>query len=362
MNIENLRRVFFTAMGAVGTALAPTLPYILLCTAAVLGDCLSAWLLSRRVKNAYPAEADRETGKFKSYHFGKTIWTLLCVYALLVFAYFLEMYVTESLPFDALKLSAGAVIFWQGWSILENCSSCNGAKWAKILQQIMVDKTERHLDVDLSGILEQHGGDGEHGGDRSSPFSQEYSEQFAAKRAEGMPTSLAAMPRVLIPEKGSLQLRLERTALKEKYTIGHLYVMGENGKKAYVCDTIEDTVRDKNKNGIFDNGEKKIASLTAIPYGTYRVGWSYSPKFGVSKFLEAAKYNHTMPWVKEVPHFEGILIHCGTTEKNSAGCIIVGYNKQVGKVADSRKAFDQLMTHYLWPAKKAGRKIYITIV
>lgn len=62
MNTENLRRLFFTAMGAVGTALAPTLPYILLCTAAVLGDCLSAYHLSRRVKKAYPSEADRETG------------------------------------------------------------------------------------------------------------------------------------------------------------------------------------------------------------------------------------------------------------------------------------------------------------
>ena len=160
MHTENLRRIFFTAFGAVCTALAPTLPYIILCTVAVLADCLSAWMLSRRVKKAYPAEADRETGKFKSYHFGKTIWTLLCVYMLLIFAYFLDMYVTSTLPFNALKVAAGAVIFWQAWSILENASSCNGAKWAKILQQIMIDKTERHLDIDLSALgLNQHGAD-----------------------------------------------------------------------------------------------------------------------------------------------------------------------------------------------------------
>lgn len=346
MNSENLRRVFFTAMGAIGTALAPTLPYILLCTAAVLGDCLSAWLLSRRVKKAYPDLADRETGMFKSYHFGKTLWTLLCVYALLVFAHFLEMYVTSSLPFNALKVAAGAVIFWQGWSILENCSSCNGAKWAKILQRIMIDKTERHLDIDLSD-LKQHGAEG---------------NKMAGSRSPGgiINSFLADQSHATIP-KDSLLLRLERTALKAKYTIGHLYVM-QGDKKVYVCDTIEDTVRDKNKNGRFDPpSEVKIASLTAIPYGTFYVGWSYSPKFGVSKYLEAAKYNHTMPWVMNVPHFEGILIHCGTSEKSSSGCIIVGYNKAVGKVVDSRKAFDLLM-HYLWPAKKAGRKIYLTIV
>ena len=360
MNIENLRRIFFTAFGAVSTALAPTLPYILLCAVAVLGDCLSAWLLARRVKKAYPADADRETGKFKSYHFGKTLWTLLCVYALLVFAYFLHLYVTENLPFNALKVAAGAVIFWQGWSILENASSCNGAKWAKILQQVMVDKTERHLDIDLSE-LKQHGDDGNHGGDRSTPCTQQEAQQFFAKSVENIPSSFAAMPKAVVPEKGSLLLRLERTALKEKYTIGHLYVVDENGKKAFICDAIEDTVRDINKNGVFDNGEKKIKSLTAIPYGTYRIGWSYSPKFGVSKFMEAAKYNHTMPWIKDVPSFEGILMHCGSSEKSSAGCIIVGYNKVVGKVVDSRKAFDALMS-YLWPAKKRGQKIYITIV
>lgn len=157
-------------------------------------------------------------------------------------------------------------------------------------------------------------------------------------------------------------LRLERTALKAKYTIGHLYVM-QGDKKVYVCDTIEDTVRDVNKNGRFDPpNEVKIKSLTAIPYGTYEVGWSQSPKFGVSKFLEAARYNHCMPWVRNVPHFEGILMHCGESEKSSSGCLIVGYNKVVGRVVDSRKAFYHLMDNYLWPARKRGQKIYITIV
>lgn len=356
MKTEILRRIFFTAFGAVCTALAPTLPYIILCTVAVLADCISAWLLSRRVKKAYPDEADRETGKFKSYHFGKTIWTLLCVYMLLIFAYFLDVYITSALPFNALKLAAGAVIFWQAWSILENASSCNGAKWAKILQQIMVDKTERHLDIDLSS-LNRHGDDGDNGGDRVARLA---SVSSSPKSVDNIPTSFMSVG--VTPEPGSLQLLLERTALREKYTIGHLYVM-QGDKKVYVCDTIEDTVRDRNKNGRFDPpNEVKVKALTAIPYGTFRVGWSYSSKFGVSKFMEAAKYNHTMPWVKEVPSFQGILIHCGSSEKSSAGCIIVGYNKVVGRVVDSRKAFDNLMGNYLWPAKKRGQKISITIV
>lgn len=56
------------------------------------------------------------------------------------------------LPIDLTKIAAGAICFWQLWSILENESSCNGAKWAKVMQKILVDKTERHFDIDLSEL------------------------------------------------------------------------------------------------------------------------------------------------------------------------------------------------------------------
>ena len=63
-----------------------------------------------------------------------------------------------------------------------------------------------------------------------------------------------------------MELRLKRIALRSEYTIGKLYVDGE-----YVCDTIEDTVRDLDKDGKFSNGEVKIPGKTAIPYGRYEV-------------------------------------------------------------------------------------------
>lgn len=147
----------FSVGSAVVTALSPTLPYILLCTAAVLADCWTAWQLDKRVRKAYPEQTSRNSGKFKSSHFGSVLVTLLQVYLLLIFAHFLHVYVTESLQIHALKLAAGLVIGWQLWSCLENMSSCNGAKWAMVLQQIMVDKTERHFDIDLSALRELHG-------------------------------------------------------------------------------------------------------------------------------------------------------------------------------------------------------------
>lgn len=158
--------MIFSVGSAVATALSPTLPYILLCTAAVLADCFTAWQLDKRVRKAYPDKTSKNSGKFKSSHFGSVLITLLQVYLLLIFAHFLHVYVTDSLPFNALKLAAGLVIGWQSWSCLENMSSCNGAKWAMVLQQIMVDKTARHFDIDpavlegLTGRRPEHLGDG----------------------------------------------------------------------------------------------------------------------------------------------------------------------------------------------------------
>lgn len=149
--------MIFSVGSAVATALSPTLPYIQLCTAAVLADCFTAWQLDKRVRKAYPDKTSKNSGKFKSSHFGSVLITLLQVYLLLIFAHFLHVYVTDSLPFNALKLAAGLVIGWQLWSCLENMSSCNGAKWAQILQQVMVDKTERHFDIDLSALRDLSG-------------------------------------------------------------------------------------------------------------------------------------------------------------------------------------------------------------
>lgn len=122
-----------------------------------------------------------------------------------------------------------------------------------------------------------------------------------------------------------MKLTLKRIALRPTYTIGKLYI-----DDVYFCDTIEDTVRDLNKNGKFDNGEKKVHSKTAIPYGIYEIKWTYSPRF--------KKYT---PHLMNVPSFEGIRIHAGNTSADTEGCLILGKNKQVGKVLNSRATINK---------------------
>lgn len=122
------------------------------------------------------------------------------------------------------------------------------------------------------------------------------------------------------------KLMLKRIAPRETYTIGKLYLDGE-----YICDTLEDTVRDLNNDGdLTDTGEKKVWGETAIPRGTYKVIPIISGKFGKTF------------WLQNVPSFSEILIHSGNTPEHTHGCVLVGWNKAKGMVLDSQKAMNIL--------------------
>lgn len=152
-----------------------------------------------------------------------------------------------------------------------------------------------------------------------------------------------------------MKLLLKRVALKPNYTIGHLYIDG-----VYFCDTIEDKVRDINKNGRFDNGERKVYAQTAIPYGTYEVTMKVkSPKFSLKP--EYKWCNGYLPRLLNVNNFEGILIHAGRTEKSSAGCIIIGENKIVGQVINSMETCKKFYP-MLRGVSERGEKIMLEII
>lgn len=135
-----------------------------------------------------------------------------------------------------------------------------------------------------------------------------------------------------------MKLRVERLWKKPAYTVGRLFVDGK-----LFCNTLEDTVRDL-------SNERKVYGKTAIPYGEYKVVYNWSPKFG-----------RNLPRLLNVPAFEGILIHPGNTADDSAGCILVGRNTEVGRLTESRYTSDKLNV-LIEDAQRGGENITIEIV
>lgn len=131
-----------------------------------------------------------------------------------------------------------------------------------------------------------------------------------------------------------MKITLQRSFKGPNYTIGKLFVDGD-----CYCDTIEDVVRDlphvcpNTSKGHACTCKEKVYARTAIPGGTYKVTMEYSPRF-----------ERSLPYLHDVPHFLGILIHSGNTDADSAGCIIVGRNTVKGKVLESRATLDKLIS------------------
>jgi len=117
-----------------------------------------------------------------------------------------------------------------------------------------------------------------------------------------------------------LILKLKRRWLNAKATIGELYV-GDNPRRQ--CYTLEDKMRE---------GEEKIPGETAIPLGRYEVIITYSERF-----------KKPLPLLVGVSGFEGIRIHPGNSDVDTAGCILVGrmiINDDF--IGESRNAFSEL--------------------
>ena len=154
-----------------------------------------------------------------------------------------------------------------------------------------------------------------------------------------------------------IKIVVDRKYKMGTYTISNLTI---NGKK--FCETIEDTDRNLDSSMspeyIKSIKSKSGIGVTAIPRGTYKVTMDVvSPKYYNMTYYRQ-NYDGRMPRLLNVPGFEGVLIHPGNTEKDSAGCIIVGENKVKGKVINSKATFDKLYKELM----KDKDNIYITIL
>ena len=167
-----------------------------------------------------------------------------------------------------------------------------------------------------------------------------------------------SVEKMSVKKKTQIEMWLHRFAPKKGYTVGRLYirfrttneqgVFGEASDWLYYCDTLEPEQRDLSR-GVMCQGveeceaecrhflscpfdyrpcdpKKKVKGETAIPWGTYKVALTYSPRF-----------RRLLPLLLQVSLFSAVRIHPGNLPKDTGGCILLGENKQVGKVLNSRK-------------------------
>lgn len=151
----------------------------------------------------------------------------------------------------------------------------------------------------------------------------------------------------------TLELLSQRTFYSEKYTISDFYI--ENNVK--FSNILEDKVRDLNRDGdLKDAGETKVWGKTAIPAGRYKV--TIAPT-SIKLWPEYVKrFGQVLPLLHNVEGFSSIRMHHGTDETNTEGCLIVGKNKAVGKVLESRDTLYRLMEIL---TDKNVSEIYITV-
>jgi len=104
-----------------------------------------------------------------------------------------------------------------------------------------------------------------------------------------------------------MKLKLQRCSGMKDSTLGTLHV-----DDRFQCFTLEDEFR-----------AEKLAGETRIPAGTYVIELQSA---GTMHEKYKAKYSdhRGMLHLMAVPNFEGVMIHVGNTERDTAGCILVG--------------------------------------
>ncbi|MGI9499114.1 MAG: DUF5675 family protein [Geminicoccaceae bacterium] len=126
-----------------------------------------------------------------------------------------------------------------------------------------------------------------------------------------------------------MKLTLNRFALGDDATVGTLAIDDE-----FQCFTLEDRVR-----------AVKVVDVTAIPYGSYRIK---PRRFGRIYDAHVRRWAHRFVMeLCEVPNFTHILIHCGNTHEDTAGCILVGSSANMPgtddySIGQSRRAYQAL--------------------
>lgn len=141
-----------------------------------------------------------------------------------------------------------------------------------------------------------------------------------------------------------MELLLLRNRFYPTHTIGQLYLDGN-----YFCFVLEDVVREIPGQPV----EKwKVQDETAIPEGRYKVTLQDSGRFGPNT-----------PTLNNVPGFQYIRMHSGNTDKDTDGCLILGYKLDSNnciQIGTTRPAVADLKGR-IQQALNDGKEVWITV-
>lgn len=125
-----------------------------------------------------------------------------------------------------------------------------------------------------------------------------------------------------------MKLEVLRYKSDDNHTLGAMFEVKEDGSREFMCYTLEDEHR-----------EEKVRSETRIPAGEYEIKLRTVGGFH-SKYSRRFRDIHKgMLWLQDVPNFKWILIHCGNTDQDTAGCLLVGQTQQDNFIGRSTQAY-----------------------
>lgn len=149
-----------------------------------------------------------------------------------------------------------------------------------------------------------------------------------------------------------MKLEVLRYSSQKDSTLGALFDITD-GKKEFLCYTLEDEYR-----------EIKIMHETRIPAGTYEITLRNFGGFHKKYSTRFPQFHKGMLWVRDVPGFQYILIHCGNDDDDTSGCLLVGDTQTNNITSDGFVGSSINAYRRIYPAIanaiEAGEKVEIT--
>lgn len=126
-----------------------------------------------------------------------------------------------------------------------------------------------------------------------------------------------------------MKIELIRNDKKASCVIGDFRVLSDDGNELFKCYCLEEDLE-----GVESGKDLRI------PEGTYKLRRHSPSIFEATLISITNNHNDTMINVynDNVPASRAILIHWGNTDKDTLGCLLLGYVKGNNNIMDSRSA------------------------